>query len=112
MNKTAHRIYLSVLSLIVVLALIVVINKGYAYYKISMEERYFNPDHTVLKPSGIWGHGMGIIGSLLMILGVSLYMARKRYRVFSRIGILKHWLEFHIFLCTLGANPCAFSYLI
>jgi len=102
MNKTAHRIYLSVLSLIVVLALIVIISKGYAYYKISMEERYFNPDHNALKPSGIWGHGMGIIGSLFMILGVSLYMARKRYRIFSRIGILKHWLEFHIFLCTLG----------
>jgi len=29
-------------------------------------------------------------------------MARKRYRFLSRIGILKHWLEFHIFLCTLG----------
>jgi len=27
---------------------------------------------------------------------------RKRVRAFSRLGILKHWLEFHIFLCTLG----------
>jgi hypothetical protein len=102
MNKTAHRIYLSVLSLIVLLALAAITNKGYTYYKISMEERFFHPDHTILKPSGTWGHGMGILGSLFMILGVSLYMARKRYRVFSRLGILKHWLEFHIFLCTLG----------
>jgi len=29
-------------------------------------------------------------------------MARKRYRYLYRFGILKHWLEFHIFLCTLG----------
>jgi hypothetical protein len=29
-------------------------------------------------------------------------MARKRYRFLSRTGLLKHWLEFHIFLCTLG----------
>jgi hypothetical protein len=29
-------------------------------------------------------------------------MFRKRLRIFSRIGVLKHWLEFHIFLCTLG----------
>jgi len=29
-------------------------------------------------------------------------MARKRFRSLHRIGILKHWLEFHIFLCTLG----------
>lgn len=102
MNKTAHRIYLSVLLLIVMLVLVVIINKGFTYYKIGMEERYFHPDHIILKPSGILGHGMGILGSLFMILGVSLYMARKRYRIFSRIGILKHWLEFHIFLCTMG----------
>jgi hypothetical protein len=29
-------------------------------------------------------------------------MARKRYRFLSNWGLLKHWLEFHIFLCTLG----------
>jgi len=29
-------------------------------------------------------------------------MARKRFRFLLRLGILKHWLEFHIFLCTLG----------
>jgi hypothetical protein len=102
MNKTIHRIYLTLLSVIVVLVLAAIVNKGYSYYKISLEERYFHPDNAVLKPSGLWGHGMGILGSLFMILGVSLYMARKRYRIFSRLGILKHWLEFHIFLCTLG----------
>jgi hypothetical protein len=37
-----------------------------------------------------------------MIIGVSFYMVRKRFRIFTRIGVLKHWLEFHIFLCTLG----------
>ena len=102
MNKTVHRIYIFILSAIVALALAAIIYKGYAYYKVSMEERFFHPDHLSLKPSGILGHGMGIIGSILMILGVILYMARKRYRIFSRLGILKHWLEFHIFLCTLG----------
>lgn len=102
MNKTVHRIYIFVLSAIVALALAAIVYKGYAYYKVSMEERFFHPDHLSLKPSGILGHGMGIIGSILMILGVILYMARKRYRIFSRLGILKHWLEFHIFLCTLG----------
>jgi len=102
MNKTAHRIYLAGLSLIVLIALVAITLKGYQYYKISLEERFFHPDHTILKPSGFWGHGMGIVGSIFMILGVTLYMARKRYRVFSRLGFLKHWLEFHIFLCTLG----------
>jgi hypothetical protein len=29
-------------------------------------------------------------------------MARKRYRSLARLGALKYWLEFHIFLCTIG----------
>jgi hypothetical protein len=102
MNKTAHRIYIFGLSFIVIVVLAAITFKGYTYYNISIEERFFHPDHSSLKPSGIWGHGMGILGSLFMILGVSLYMGRKRYRVLSRLGLLKHWLEFHIFLCTLG----------
>ena len=58
--------------------------------------------NNLLKPSGILGHGFGIVGSLLIVIGVGCYMARKRYRFLSRLGVLKHWLEFHIFLCTLG----------
>jgi len=102
MSRTAHRIYLATLALLVTAALITLIYRGYSYYITNLEERFFHPDHSMLKPSGIFGHGIGIIGSLLMILGVILYMARKRYRFLSRVGILKHWLEFHIFLCTLG----------
>lgn len=48
------------------------------------------------------GHGLGIVGSLAMIIGVSSYMMRKRFRSWSRLGNLKYWLEFHIFLCTIG----------
>ncbi|MFA6402575.1 MAG: hypothetical protein WCX31_13290 [Salinivirgaceae bacterium] len=102
MSKNAHRIYIFILSLLVISALIYLIFQGYSYYNISIEDRYFHPDNTLLKPSGNIGHGLGIAGSLFMILGVTLYMVRKRYRIFYGIGILKHWLEFHIFLCTLG----------
>jgi hypothetical protein len=72
------------------------------YYSSGIEERVYLPDHNMLKPSGILGHGLGIIGSLFIIIGITTYMARKRYRSLSRLGLLKHWLEFHIFLCTLG----------
>jgi hypothetical protein len=37
-----------------------------------------------------------------MLVGVAGYMIRKRYRIFYGLGYLKHWLEFHIFLCTVG----------
>ena len=102
MTKTAHRIYLSVLVAIVFISLITLIYKGMSYYTLSLDDRVYHPEHALLKPSGILGHGLGIIGSLSMIIGVSSYMARKRYRFLLRLGLLKHWLEFHIFLCTLG----------
>ncbi|NVO11078.1 MAG: hypothetical protein HXX16_14040 [Bacteroidales bacterium] len=102
MSKIAHRIFISILVVIVIVTLITLLYKGISYYKVGIEERFYHPDHSLLKPSGILGHGMGIIGSLFMIIGVSIYMVRKRYRLLSRLGLLKYWLEFHIFLCTLG----------
>jgi hypothetical protein len=38
----------------------------------------------------------------MMLIGVAVYIIRKRVRRFGRIGLLKHWLEFHIFLCSVG----------
>jgi hypothetical protein len=102
MSKLAHNIYITIFSLIVLLTLVYLVYSGFTYYNTSMEERFFHADHTLLKPSGILGHGLGIVGSLLMIIGVSTYMARKRNRSLMRLGVLKHWLEFHIFMCTLG----------
>jgi hypothetical protein len=102
MSKIAHKIFISILVAIVFITFITLFSKGISYYRISLEERFYHPDHNSLKPSGILGHGMGIAGSLLIIIGVGSYMARKRYRFLQRMGILKHWLEFHIFLCTLG----------
>lgn len=103
MTKNSHRVYLGFLSAIVVFTFFAVTYYGFSYYKLPVEERVFNQDqHFLLKPSGVFGHGYGIFGSLFMIAGVSLYMARKRFRSWSRMGLLKHWLEFHIFLCTLG----------
>jgi hypothetical protein len=102
MTKTAHRFYLALLTAIVFISLISLIYYGLSYYRLGLEDRVYHPDHVSLKPSGAVGHGLGILGTLLIIIGVSIYMARKRYRFLSRVGILKHWLEFHIFLCTLG----------
>lgn len=99
---TGHRIYIFSMVLIVALVLAYLIYRGLSFYQVKIEERFFHPDYVILKPSGSWGHGMGIIGSLFMLIGVASYMIRKRSRRFYKLGILKHWLEFHIFLCTLG----------
>lgn len=75
---------------------------GMTFYNLPIEERFFHPDYALLKPSGLLGHGLGILGTLLILTGVFSYMVRKRFKTFSRIGVLKYWLEFHIFLCALG----------
>lgn len=102
MNKTLHRIYIGLFFLIGISVTILLAVNGYSYYSTSIEERFFHPQHNLIKPSGSWGHGFGIIGSLMMILGVSIYMIRKRSRSLFNFGYLKHWLELHIFLCTVG----------
>jgi hypothetical protein len=102
MPKTVHRIFLGIMVAIIGFVFVLLLINGLEYYRTGLEERAFNSGHDTLKPSGILGHGLGILGSLLIIIGVASYMARKRYRFMSRTGLVKHWLEFHIFLCTLG----------
>ncbi len=102
MSKTAHRIYLGIMTLIVIVMTIYLFVKGFPYYSTSLEERFYHQDHKMLKPSGPLGHGLGIVGTLLIIIGVFGYQARKYIKSLSKIGVLKHWLEFHIFLCVIG----------
>jgi len=102
MSNIAHKIFISTLVIIVIVSFLTLWHFGISYYRTGVEERFFHSAHNYLKPSGIVGHGLGIVGTFLMILGVSSYMARKRFHFLSRFSILKHWLEFHIFLCTLG----------
>jgi hypothetical protein len=124
MSKSVHFIYIALMSLLVLFTLAALSYYGYSYYQTPVEGRYYfegnseqktndaieyntysggeSPINKILKPSGSIGHGLGIIGTLVMIIGVFGYMIRKRTRKFARVGALKYWLEFHIFLCTLG----------
>lgn len=102
MNKTIHKIYIGLFFLLGIGVTVLILFRGYHYYSTPLEERFYNEAHDILKPSGFYGHGFGIIGTFMMLAGVVIYMIRKRVRKFSRIGILKHWLELHIFLCSVG----------
>ena len=102
MSKTGRKIYLGFLAVIVLVTFIRLWQLGSSYYQTSLEERYFHPGNELLKPSGIIGHGLGVIGSFLMIFGMLMYISRKRVKAMARWGSLKNWLEIHIFLCTLG----------
>ncbi len=102
MNKTLHKFYIATFFVVGISVAVLLTIYGYNYYSTPVEERFFNASHKLLKPSGVWAHGLGILGTIMMIIGVAVYMIRKRFRTFFNLGYLKHWLEFHIFLCTVG----------
>lgn len=102
MSPIVHRVYITTLVTIVASTTCFLAYSGYSYYTTPLEERFFHPRHDWYKPSGAFGHGLGIVGTLLILLGVFGYMGIKRTRLLSKMGRLKYWLEFHIFLCTLG----------
>lgn len=102
MKKTVHSTYIALMVAITVCVTIYLAYTGYSYYNTPLEERFYHPRHAWFKPSGAYGHGLGIIGTLMILFGVSIYIARKRYNFLSKQIRLKYLLEFHIFLCTLG----------
>ena len=108
MIRFFHRLSIFLYCAIVIATTAILLYIGSSYYKLSIEARYFHPYHQMLDSGGLVGHGLGIIGTLFILIGLFSYMARKRLKTFSRIGELKYWLEFHIFLCTEGAVMVAF----
>ncbi|NWF50063.1 MAG: hypothetical protein HXY49_05940 [Ignavibacteriaceae bacterium] len=119
MNKIVHNIYLTIFFLTGIFITIFILDYGYEYYTTSLEQiplksqesPQFADLHNNLKPSGYLGHGFGIAGTLLMIVGVASYMIRKRVKKLHRFGFLKHWLELHIFFVPCSAYR-AISYSI
>ncbi|MCB0649492.1 MAG: hypothetical protein KDC49_22640 [Saprospiraceae bacterium] len=102
MSKTAHKLFIAAMVFTVVLVMIYLSFTGLSYYNLPIEERFYHPRHAWFKPSGAFGHGLGILGTLMILFGVAIYIARKRYGFLEKQIRLKYLLEFHIFLCTLG----------
>ena len=53
------------------------------------------------RASGLFGHGIGILGFILMLMTETLYTLRKRSRS-ARWGRMSSWLNFHIFTGIVG----------
>lgn len=49
-----------------------------------------------------FGHWLGIVGTLLMIMTETLYSLRKRTRLLNRYGPVRNWLSFHIITGLVG----------
>lgn len=75
---------------------------GLDYYALPHPDRAYSSLHSVYAPSGRIGLSLGVIGTTMIVTGVFLYALRKRAGWLRNAGKLRYWLEFHIFLCTLG----------
>ncbi len=71
--------------------------RGFGYYLTPYLERPHHNAHQTIKPGGLIGHGLGVIGSLMMIL-MLLYSIRKRSMILGKWGSINVWLNYHIFL--------------
>lgn len=102
MRRWLHSHYLLFLLLISFVSGAIIFINGFSYYTSSFEKRPLQREHEALKPSGKVGHGLGIIGTSMIIIGVASYSSRKRLKMLSTAGNIKDWLNIHIFLCLTG----------
>ena len=102
MTRTAHKIYIVSMVLITLAVTFYLAYAGHDFYGTSLEERFYHPGYKWFKPGGTFGHFLGIAGTLMILIGVVLYVLAKRYGFLSKQVRLKYILEFHIFLCILG----------
>ena len=84
MKKAVHIFYITLMVLITLLATIYLLYIGYTYYSTPLEERFYHAQHNWFKPSGTYGHGLGIVGTFMILFGVLVYIARKRYNFLSK----------------------------
>ena len=92
-----YRWWMVVSTVAAILLAVVLTVYGWDYYTLDQAHRPFSPKHAVLKPSGIIGLRLGILG-LGIFAVIYLYPLRKRWAALGRIGKTKNWLDFHVLM--------------
>lgn len=104
MERRANRVHAIILTILGLAAAGLVgwvLVTGWSYYGTGLEERPRHDQFRSLRPAGPIGHGLGILGSAMVLL-LLLYSLRKRARFMSGKGDLRIWLRYHIFLGVVG----------
>lgn len=100
-SSKIHAAVLAVFTLVVALVVGWTIWNGWGYFTTPLAERPHHPEFRQFRAAGTVGHGLGIVGSLMVVL-LLLYSLRKRLRALQRAGDLRIWLRYHIFLGVAG----------
>lgn len=98
---TIKKAILAVLYLLTVTVSFYLSVYGGGYYFISLSERSHHSLHDTLKPGGFGGHGLGVVGTAMMLL-LLLYLARKYSHSLRKWGSIGFWLDVHIWLGITG----------
>jgi hypothetical protein len=94
--------WIALLVLVALAALLV--RRGFGFYRLGLAARAGHPDYHTLNPSGLIGHGYGIVGTVLILTNL-LYLARRRFagQLPAWAGSMKAWLDMHAFTGLLGS---------
>jgi len=95
------RTFLIFLYLIFSAIFIYYLYDGWSYYTTDLIERPRIDAHMNLKPGGLRGHGLGMIGTFMMLL-LLLYSLRKRTTIFRGVWPINRWLDIHILMGIMG----------
>ena len=101
MKKRLNNALLFLLYMLGFVFALVVVRYGWTYYVTPLVDRPHHALHAVLKPGGLYGHGFGIIGSVMVLL-LFLYSVRKRRMFGVGFGRMSTWLNIHIFFGIMG----------
>ncbi|KAA3595569.1 MAG: hypothetical protein DWQ06_16940 [Calditrichaeota bacterium] len=96
-----HKIVLSILWIILVVVTILIGYHGFIYFSLSPIEQNASELHELFKPSGIYGHTLGMVGTILMIV-MLVYVPRKKLKFMQNWGNLDYWLDYHIWMGNMG----------
>ncbi len=90
------------LSILALLAL-----RGGDYYLLRGAARLKAAGHSVLRPAGLWGHGVGLVATAFMLSNF-LYALRKRLGFLKGRTTIRRWLTFHMFVGFMSPLVIAF----
>ena len=100
-KERAHRVRVWIAGMTALIFCVAVGAYGFDYYRLPLELRPFSDKHELLRPSGLIGINLGILGTVLFFI-IFMYALRKVFPWLGRMGTAKHWMDFHI-ICGVSA---------
>jgi len=94
-KEVGHRIRVRLAIAASVLLLASIAVYGADYYFLPLDQRPFSDKYEQLRPSGIIGINLGVLGTVLFFI-IFLYALRKVIPWLGRYGTARHWMDFHV----------------